>query len=151
MAHPRFKLTTIVTLFLFSAVFARNTYAINYDCSQLTSEIASGEAPSPLAMVCIAARVLNIIVLVVGIALVVMILWGALKMSTALGDPKGVKGGHDTWTYAAIGAGIVVGVFAIYSIIAQILGLPAMPSDFLLTRIETALIGFLNAANIVNY
>ena len=123
--------------------------AFAYDCSGFDADIVSGEAPSPLAFVCVIGRVMNVLVLVAGLGLVYMILWGAFKLSMSQGDPKGYVGAQNTWFYAIIGFLIVVGFFALYMIMAQILGLPAPSTDFLQQRIEDAISNLMGAAGLL--
>ena len=87
------------------------------------------DAPQLYQIVCPVARVINVLIIVVGVVLVVMIVMGALKMSLALGDPKGFSGALTTWQFAAIGGFIVVGVFAILFIIFNLFGINLNPFE----------------------
>lgn len=120
-----------------------------YDCAGFDADIVSGEAPSPLAISCVIGRIINVVVLVAGLGLVYMILWGAFKLSMSQGDPKGYVGAQNTWFYAIIGFLIVVGFFALYTIMAQILGLPVPSTDGLQQRIEDAVSNLMGAAGLL--
>ena len=123
-----------------------------YNCGTLTSELSSGEAPSPLAIVCVIARVLNVFILFVGVVLIIMIAYSAIKLGMSLGDPKGYKGVQSTWQYIAIGAFVVLGFYAIFRIITHALGLTNFADpNALIDRIEGALERLLQAAGITNY
>ncbi len=67
-------------------------------------------------------RVVNWAVFVVGIVFVLVLAYGAWKASTALGDPRGLESAKGTWTYALFGVIIVVGFFAIFSIVGGFFG-----------------------------
>ncbi|RJR26845.1 hypothetical protein C4561_03665 [candidate division WWE3 bacterium] len=127
-------------------------YALTYNCANFDSQVAAGEAPSPLAIVCMIARLLNVAVLLVGLVFIFVVAYSAIKLSMALGDPKGFQGAQKTWTYALIGALVVAGFFALFMIIANLVGFGSILSpNFLLDRIELGLINFLDAAEITNY
>lgn len=68
-------------------------------------------------------RIMNWAVYLVGIVLVLVIAYGAVKASASLGDPRGLEAAKSTWTYAVYGAIIVVGFFAIFVIVAGFFGL----------------------------
>ena len=68
-------------------------------------------------------KALNILVLSCGAIFIAYLIFGAYKFATAQGDPKGIAGAKQSLTYAVIGLCIVIGVFAINSIVVGILGL----------------------------
>ena len=68
-------------------------------------------------------KALNILVLSCGAIFIAYLVFGAYKFATAQGDPKGIAGAKQSLTYAVIGLCIVIGVFAINSIVVGILGL----------------------------
>lgn len=142
-----FTITTFFSVFF----YASPAFALTYLCSDLSSQLISGEAPSPIAIMCIVARIINVFVLSVGAVLIVTIMYGGIKLSTSFGDVKGFQGGKKTWEYAVIGAGVVIGFIAIYTIMANILGLPAIGLNDLLERIERWLIQLMMNAEITNY
>ncbi len=49
----------------------------------------------------------------------------------ATGDPRGLEGAKQTWTYAVYGFFVVVGFTAIIMIIGKLLGINLSPSGFL--------------------
>ncbi|OGC68203.1 hypothetical protein A2415_02815 [candidate division WWE3 bacterium RIFOXYC1_FULL_39_7] len=146
------KLFSIIFFVLVLAFGSAPSYALTYNCSNFDSEAVAGEAPSPLAIVCILARILNVAVLVVGLVFIFIIAYSAIKLATAFGDPKGFQGAQQTWTYAIIGALVVAGFFALFLIVANLVGFGNILSpNFILDRIEQALISFLDAADITGY
>lgn len=81
------------------------------DCSTLVNE---GEiVPDPVKIVCPIARVISFLIIMGGFMLAVVIVLGAIKMMTALGDPKGLRSAAQTWTFGLVGFFIVIGVFAL--------------------------------------
>lgn len=139
-----FRRLIVFSFLLFNMVFA----FAQVNCSQLDSDIASGEAPNPVNFVCVVGRVINVLVLVAGLGLVYMILWGALKLSMSQGDPKGYIGAQNTWFYAFVGFLIVTGFFAIYTILAQIIGLPVPSTAIITDGLANAIIAIMTAAQV---
>ena len=92
---------------------------------------ASPDAPPLSSIVPIISRIINIAVGASGVVLVAMIAYGIWKSSLALGDPRGLEGAKQTWTYAIYGFFIVVGALALITIISNLLGTPISPSGFL--------------------
>lgn len=70
----------------------------------------------------ILVRVMNWLIFLVGVVFVVVIAYGAWKASTATGDPRGLDSAKSTWTYALFGALVVVGFFALFTIISGLFG-----------------------------
>ena len=68
-------------------------------------------------------RIINVSMISAGAVLVVMIAYGVWKSSLATGDPRGLEGAKNTWSYALYGFFIVVGAFAIIMIIEGIVGI----------------------------
>lgn len=64
---------------------------------------------------------------IAGGVLVVMVAYGVWKSSMALGDPRGLEGAKQTWTYAIYGFFIIMGVYIILSIAASIFGVSFNP------------------------
>ena len=116
-----FKLT--LTLVVFSTLLLTNiqpAFAVN--CPTTVDEI---DNPTPDQIVCPFMRVINTLVLSSGAMFVIMILFGAIKLSMAMGDPKGFDAAKGTMTWAVIGFLIVVGVFVILTIVTKIFGIDA--------------------------
>lgn len=115
------------------------------DCSNLTS----GDAPTPVQIVCPLLRVVNFMVLVVGAVFVIMILYGAIKLSMALGDPKGLEGARQTWTWTIVGGLIVLGFFAIFTIVVGIFGSSQFPTfNTFSDRLEDSIVGLMCEAGV---
>jgi len=108
-------LLIVVSLFL-----ANPSYAI--DCSTSLSLDANADPPKMSQIVCPFLRVFNFIILAAGVAFTVMIVYGGIKISTAVGDPKAMEQGKQTWVYAVIGVAVVLGFFTIFFIILGLLG-----------------------------
>lgn len=64
---------------------------------------------------------------VAGGVLVIMVAYGVVKSSMALGDPRGLEGAKQTWTYAIYGFFIIMGVYIILSIAASVFGVSFNP------------------------
>lgn len=83
-----------------------------------------GDAPPSLdQLLCPIVRVFNTMILLVGAVLIIMIIYGAIKLALSLGDPKGFESARATWLYAAIGLGIILGFWGIFTIIINRLNL----------------------------
>ncbi len=102
----------LLALFLTSS----QNYAYAVDCTL-------SDPPTPAQFICPFVRVFNLLLILAGAVLLIFIVVGAIKMATAMGDPKGLKSSYDTWVYAVVGAFIVLGVFAIFRIINNLFGL----------------------------
>jgi hypothetical protein len=79
-------------------------------------------------------RIFNIVVSLVGVVLVAVLALGFWKSSMSLGDPRGLEGAKQTWTYAIFGFFIVTGFFLLFSFVTSILGVEtvlASPADIL--------------------
>lgn len=146
MTNPIFN--TYKKLLIFVFLSFNLFFAFGYDCSLLYSDVQTGEAPDPRAIVCVIGSAFTIFIGMGGLVLVYMVLWGAFKLSMSQGDPKGYIAAQNTWFYALLGFLVVVMFFGIYIIATQILGLP-IPTFFnIQQRIEDAIAGFMTAAGI---
>ena len=104
----------------------------------------AGEPPPDITgIVDVAGRVVNIAMMVAGIVLVTMVAYGVWKSSLATGDPRGLEGAKQTWTYALYGFFIVVGAFAAFVIIAGALGISINPGS-LLNNVKSAITDLMN-------
>jgi hypothetical protein len=106
------------------AVFASTFFAV----SSLNTSYAldcnlTGSAPTPGQIFCPFLRLFNLALVAGGVLLLIFIVIGAIKMSTALGDPKGLKASYDTWIYAFIGVFVILGTLAIFAILDRTFGL----------------------------
>ncbi|OGC79830.1 hypothetical protein A3K01_02290 [candidate division WWE3 bacterium RIFOXYD1_FULL_43_17] len=67
-------------------------------------------------------NVMNWLVFLVGIVFVLVVAYGAWKASTAAGDPRGLDSAKSTWSYAIFGLLIIVGFFALFTIVSGLFG-----------------------------
>lgn len=103
--------------------------ALGFGCG----EVFAGGTNEPVdtnqlgSLVGVFERILSYAMGVSGAVLVIMIAYGVWKSSMALGDPRGLEGAKQTWTYAIFGFFVVVGVFVIFAIISGIFGISIDP------------------------
>lgn len=122
-----------------SAAYAAD---INY-CTDADAASVSGDAPPITAIFCPVIRVFNVLLFSVGVVFVVMIGYGAIKISMSLGEPKGLSGAKQTWTYAFFGGLVILFFYAVYRVIASVFGFPAGDPMNLITRMSNGLQKFL--------
>lgn len=146
MLYQRFK--TILTAWVFILLVAYLNISFALDCSSVDAAIAAGQDPGVLGIVCPAARVFNFFLMAVGVALVVMIGYGTIKIALSQGDPKGLAGSRLTWTHAVQGALVVLFSIAVYIVIANLFGIKAGSPDSLLCRMSKAMDPLVTAAGI---
>lgn len=135
-------LIMLVGLFLFTPP------AFALDCSVLTDSCVPGDpfcgtAPSPVQIICPIIRIVNVLLTFAAIVFLVMLGFGAIKMSAALGDPKGLDSASKTWTYAFLGLFIVLGAVTIFTILNTTLGLGFAQGIDINTWFENSLINFM--------
>ncbi|MBW6441734.1 hypothetical protein K0B04_02380 [Patescibacteria group bacterium] len=77
--------------------------------------------------------IFNAVFVSLGLVFVGVIAFGIWKSSLSVGDPRGLEGAKQTWTYALYGFLVVIFVFAIFNIISRWFGiLPIItPKDLL--------------------
>jgi hypothetical protein len=140
-------LSTVASFLAMLVCYAQ--YAFAYSCADLSADLSSGEAPSPLGIVCVIGNVIKVVVVVVGLIFVAVTSYGAYKLSMALGDPKAMQGAQQTWTYAVMGVLIVLGFFAAFVVIANVFGIKGFinPND-ITERITNAIVSLFSAAGI---
>lgn len=73
-------------------------------------------------LVCSLTRSINILLILGGVIFSFVIVLGAYKYFTSMGDPKGIMGARNTLTYGVLGFLIVTAAFAIVLLIGSILG-----------------------------
>lgn len=95
-------------------------YSLDYE--------GTADDPTPTDFLVPIARIFNLMLMVAGGALIIMLLYGAIKLSMALGKPMEFQGAQKTFTYAIVGFAIVAGFFAIWLIITNALGISAFSS-----------------------
>ena len=135
-----------LTLFFIFISIQKQAFAL--DC---VTEDPNYPAPLPSQIFCPLIKVVNLGLILVGAVLIIMIVMGAIKMATALGDPKGLQGANLTWTYAVIGAFIVLASITLISILNNVfdLGIGLLGSDNpngIFTKIQTNWDNFLETA-----
>jgi len=81
------------------------------------------DPPTPAQIICPFIRMFNFALIAGGAVFLIFIVIGAIKMATALGDPKGLKSSRDTWIFAVLGVFVVLGVLTIFRIINNVFGL----------------------------
>ena len=108
---------TLLTIWILFLTFTFNTaYAV--ECSGINPETIEAAQ-----ILCPIQRVFNAIILLAGIFLAIMVLWGAQKLALSFGNPDKLKSAVDTWKFALLGFLIIVGAISIYSIIRTALGI----------------------------
>jgi hypothetical protein len=71
---------------------------------------------------CIVSNFLNVAITLIGVAILVMIVFGAYQILASGGDPKAVEGGKATITHAVLGLIIAISAWFIISFIAKFTG-----------------------------
>ena len=118
-------------------------YAINYE--------GTTDNPGPTDFLVPFARLFNLMLMVAGGALIIMLLYGAIKLSMALGKPMEFQGAQKTFTYAIVGFGIVAGFFAIWLIITNALGISSFSSpSAIFESMRSTINEFLEAGQVLN-
>lgn len=107
----------IAVLFVFTLLVVASKPAYAQDCP------TSFDDPTLNQIACPLLRITNTILMVGGSVFVLVIIIGAFKYFTSMGDPKGVMGAKSTLTYGVLGFIIVTGAFAIFWMISNVLGL----------------------------
>ena len=103
-------ITTLIVL-----VSTNANIAFAQDCSGFSySNPSSYSLPH---MLCFVAQVINFLLFSSGAVLIGMILIGAYKYATAVGDPKAAEGAKLTLTYAVIGFFSVIGTLVLVNIL----------------------------------
>ncbi len=115
-AFRRNLLKIAITILVFSVVFAFN-FNSAYAAPDCGGSLIGDVPPSLEMILCPIIRVFNAIILLVGAALVIMIIYGAIKLALSLGDPKGLESAKATWVHAGIGLGIVLGFWGVLTIL----------------------------------
>lgn len=114
---------SLVGLSSFNVAFAvaGNFVGCGKSATSLNNTIDSGDL-SVVSLACVLARVANVMILSVGAVFVVMIAYGGIKYSTALGDPKHLQSASQTWFYAIMGLFVVLAAYLIITIVLGWLG-----------------------------
>ena len=105
------------TFFMVSSIFITRSCAADLDQNPSLDQLSG-----------ILGRVFNTLVYASGVVLVAMIAYGIIKSSMAAGDPRGLEGAKQTWTYAVYGFFVIVLFFSIFLIITRALGISSLSS-----------------------
>lgn len=87
--------------------------------------IKFGDVPELGCLGAIVIRVLDVVFFFLGAAVVIYLIFGALKFVTSGGDPKAVTSAKNTMTYALIGLVIILLAFLTLNFLGNFLNLPA--------------------------
>ena len=116
----------LVLAILASFATPHNVYAIDPDYTKACAELETqtwDSPPSPMAIICPIARLLNVFIFASAAIFVMLILVSSVKYGMAQGDPKAMQGAKQTLTTAVIGFIVIIGAFTILAILRGVLGL----------------------------
>lgn len=146
----RVSVITVFILFVYMWSFiAMPNNALAFDPQVDCNKPLSSKAADPRFIICPFIRILNLGLYASGIALAIFIGYGAIKMSLALGDPKGLQGASKTWTFALIGFFIIVGSIFIISVTAKLFGNTSLSYSFIFNKISENWIDLLGKLGIL--
>lgn len=91
--------------------------------------VGSLENPELSQIIPIIGRIFSIALWVAGIIFVAVVGYGVWKSAMAAGNPQGLEGAKNTWTYAVYGLAIVVGAGTLLTIIGGIFGINLNPAS----------------------
>jgi hypothetical protein len=114
----------LLTSLVFSSVLfltSNFNYTFAYSCGGL--DYTNPDSLSLPHMICPVIQVINFLLFSAGAVLIGMILLGAYKYATSVGDIKGIDGAKQTLTYAFIGFAIVVGTYTFLNIVGTTFGI----------------------------
>ena len=106
----------LITLFILILINSSRVQAISYQGDR--------DNPYPTDFLVPLARVFNLFLLIAGAALVLVILYGAIKLSMSFGDPRKMMAAKSVLTYALFGFFIIVAFFILTAFVAGALGIP---------------------------
>lgn len=84
-------------------------------------------------------RIFNIVFASVAGVLVAVIAYGIWKSSLAAGDPRGLEGAKQTWSYALYGFAVIILFFVIFAVAQRLLGIPVITPKQLLDNVFYAI------------
>ena len=87
-----------------------------------TERIKEGD-PHLTDIVCPIIQTINIFVFSAGLIFIIYVVFAAYKYYTSMGDPKAAMGAQKTLTTALMGFFLIIGVFTILYLIANLLGI----------------------------
>ncbi len=101
-----------------------------FDCSGASGVIANPEAPSSLLyLLCPLQSAIWLGMFFVGAVLIILILYGGIKALMSTGDARQLEGAKMVWTYAILGALIILLAIFIVQIVFRLLGSSNNPLD----------------------
>jgi hypothetical protein len=124
MQHPAFKSLikklkkSLLTTGALLSLSAQRAYALS--CSTYVTD----DDPHILGLVCIAARIVNVLLLSSGAVLIIMIIYSSYKFAMSQGDPKGLQGAKETLYLALYGFFAIVFLLAGLNIMGGLFGFP---------------------------
>lgn len=101
-----------------------DTSISDLDCEEYFSEVVNNpdNRGAILYLFCPLISGINIGLYVVGAVLIILILYGAIKAVSSLGNPKQLEGAKATWTHALLGFFIIVFVLTGILLLLRMLG-----------------------------
>ncbi len=130
MLHQTFKTLTlfVVCMTVFVGLTNPAHAGVNNVYQSTCAELESTnweKAPSPMAILCPIARLMNVFVYSAAAFFVMFVFVAAIKYALSQGDPKALQASQQTLTMALVGFLVVIGVWTILTILKNILGLDA--------------------------
>jgi hypothetical protein len=123
MMKPFLNFSKSVFIFLFT-LLSGSGLVLAFDCADYASRVEDPKAAdSILYLICPLQGAINIALYFVGAVLIILILYGAIKAITAVGDPKQLEGAKMTWSYAFFGFVIIIFAVTLVIIIAKLFGI----------------------------
>ena len=114
-----------------------------FNIAHAASCVSDNTTPDMIGILCPIFKLANIAILLGGGVFGAMIAVGAIKLAVSMGDPKGLEAAGKTWTYALIGAFIVIGSVAIVKILSTTFGLDFYDTGSLFSRAASGVSRFL--------
>jgi hypothetical protein len=112
-------------------VFSKVSYGqtkVGFSCDDYYNTINNPVDPKALMyLICPVQSIINIGLGFVGASLILMILYGAVKLVMANGDPKQLEGARLVWTWAFFGALVVLFSIVIVNIVFRVFGTESTP------------------------
>ena len=134
------------SIFIFLSILVLNGHLASaaVNCADYKNQIENPQnRDSILYLLCPLQAAINIGLFFVGAVLVILVLYGAIKAVTAVGDPKQLEGAKMTWSYAIFGFIIIVFSITIIIISARLLGSNTNPLN-IADSIDGTFEGFYN-------
>ncbi len=97
-----------------------------FRCTTVFAEADLDTDPSLSLLQSILENTFNIVVIAVGGVLVAVVAYGIWKSSLSLGDPRGLEGAKQTWTYALYGFMVIILFFVVFTIVTGFFGVSSL-------------------------